>query len=325
MKLTTFMDATVDHLQTVASCSTVGHYETTLRRILSYHGENISLSVLFRNKWLTRFQKHLKICKLHRNSIVFYMRILHALYNIALEQQLLKPVKNLFSGILLTYEKTEKRSLTAETVLFIAEADLSDHAKLEVARDMFILSILLQGMPYIDLACLLKTDLESDNIRYQRHKTGATVVVALTNQARAIIEKYKHSDSPYLLPLLKHTTDPVVHNRNYSNSLRNYNRHLKKIASLLGINVNLSSYVCRHTWATLAHHQGVAMSVISQALGHSKEETTQTYVKSLPSHVFLRANEIVEKAIFASKEKEVHRKKSKKTALETSKTENVHL
>lgn len=326
MKLTTFMNATLEHLQTVASCSTVEHYETTLRRVLLYHGDNISLSVLFSNKWLSRFQKHLKGCKLHRNSIVFYMQILHTLYNNALEQKLIKPVKKLFSGILLTYEKTEKRALDAETVWFIAEADLSKHAKLEFTRDMFILSILLQGIPYIDLVCLLKTDLDEDNIiRYQRHKTGTTVMIRLTRQARNIINKYNKPGSPYLLPLLKYTTDAKEHQQLYDNSLRNYNRRLKKVASLLHLNVTLSSYVARHTWATLAHHNGVAISVISQALGHKKEETTQTYVKSLPSHVFLRANEIVEEAIFGLKEKEVHRKKSKKKASGASKTTNVHL
>ena len=57
--------------------------------------------------------------------------------------------------------------------------------------------------------------------------------------------------------------------------------HLKNIGQMIGIQGNLTLYVARHSWATAArdHHQPI--SVISEALGHDSETTTQIYLRSI--------------------------------------------
>ncbi|MEG0500572.1 MAG: tyrosine-type recombinase/integrase, partial [Rikenellaceae bacterium] len=52
----------------------------------------------------------------------------------------------------------------------------------------------------------------------------------------------------------------------------------------------LTSYVARHTWATLAKRKGVPLSVISQCMGHTSEGTTQIYLASLDQNTLDRAN-----------------------------------
>ena len=60
-----------------------------------------------------------------------------------------------------------------------------------------------------------------------------------------------------------------------------YNKTLKTLGKLAGVDKPLSSYVARHTWATLAFMSSVDMSVIAQALGHTDVKTTRIYVEDI--------------------------------------------
>ena len=52
----------------------------------------------------------------------------------------------------------------------------------------------------------------------------------------------------------------------------------------------LSSYVARHSWATLAYDKGVAMPDISVAMGHTNAETTKIYIEQKDQMRVARAN-----------------------------------
>ncbi|NDV67245.1 site-specific integrase [Bacteroides sp. 224] len=303
MTLTYFTDAVIRSFRTYYSFSTICNYQSTLHSVLDFHHGDVPLSVVFSRDFLLSYQNHLLGLGICRNTIAFYMRVLRALYHRAVAQRRIKSVKHLFVGIITTEEATVKRSLPASVVKLLATSDLSEYPELEFSRDMFMLSLYLQGMPFIDLAHLRHSDLQGGRILcYRRHKTDVEITVGLDERALRILSKYKcSSDSPYLLPIIRVAGAASEETRQYSNSLRNHNRHLKRICVLLDIDENLSSYVARHTWATLAHHHGVGMHVISQALGHRKEETTHTYVRQLDVDCFLAANRIVIDAVFSGK------------------------
>ena len=89
----------------------------------------------------------------------------------------------------------------------------------------------------------------------------------------------------------------------YQNKLNSYNRLLKKLSSLAGLNVNLSSYVVRHTWASLAYSSNVELNVISKALGHTNTNTTQIYIRELEDYRLKDANHIVLGAIFSRRKR----------------------
>ena len=65
---------------------------------------------------------------------------------------------------------------------------------------------------------------------------------------------------------------------------------LKRLAELLGLEMPLSSYTSRHTWATTARNHNVPLSIISAGMGHASEKTTQIYLASLESSVVDQAN-----------------------------------
>ena len=59
------------------------------------------------------------------------------------------------------------------------------------------------------------------------------------------------------------------------------NRNLKKIVAMVGLTEPLTTYVMRHSWATIAQNKGIRLSVISEGLGHDNEATTQIYLDSI--------------------------------------------
>ena len=58
------------------------------------------------------------------------------------------------------------------------------------------------------------------------------------------------------------------------------NRELGELAKLAGIETHLTTYVARHTYATVLKRSGVNIAIISESLGHSDLATTQIYLDS---------------------------------------------
>ena len=66
--------------------------------------------------------------------------------------------------------------------------------------------------------------------------------------------------------------------------------NLKNIAKTLGLKQNLTLYVARHSWATVARDNNISLSIISEALGHDSELTTQIYLQSIQTAEVDKAN-----------------------------------
>ena len=94
-----------------------------------------------------------------------------------------------------------------------------------------------------------------------------------------IVDKYDTSGSPYLLPIIRNVEADA--RRQYKSALRLMNNSLKTIQEMAGLSAPLTSYVARHTWATLAKERHISLSVISEAMGHDSEKTTKIYLASL--------------------------------------------
>lgn len=101
----------------------------------------------------------------------------------------------------------------------------------------------------------------------------------MQDKALSIIEKYNQSNSPYLFPILStfHKTDIQKLNR-INKVLRKVNDELKIIGKELNLPIDLTTYVARHSYATVLKRSGVSTSIISESLGHSSEKITQIYL-----------------------------------------------
>ena len=62
--------------------------------------------------------------------------------------------------------------------------------------------------------------------------------------------------------------------------MKTANHALKRIGERLGIQINLTTYTARHSYATVLKRSGVNTAIISESPGHSSEKVTQIYLDS---------------------------------------------
>lgn len=159
------------------------------------------------------------------------------------------------------------------------------------ARDLFLVSLYLRGMAFVDMAYLQKSDIQHGVATYIRRKTGIRLSIKMEPCLQEIIDRYQEKTihTPYVLPIITSPDEKQAY-REYQNGLSYYNKQLKRLSEMLGYNIPLSSYTPRHTWATTARDNNIPLSVISAGMGHSSENITRIYLSSLDNSVIDKAN-----------------------------------
>lgn len=260
-----FMEAEVIRLRTKGRFRTSETYNATLRSFKNFrHGEDIRLDNLSHEVMEDYEAWHIKRGVVP-NTISFYMRILRAVYNRAVAQDVIEnrhPFRNVYTGI----EKTMKRALPIPVIKKIMKLNFVKFPKLDYARDMFMLSFCLRGMSFVDMAFLRKTDLRNGHVTYRRRKTGQVLTIGWTKEMQKILDKYGENPTEYLLPIIRKRECNETYA--YHNVAYKVNRSLKKIAEILNIEFPLTLYVARHSWASAAKAKGIPLPVISEGLGH---------------------------------------------------------
>ena len=212
------------------------------------------------------------------------------MYNRAVENGLVEqrfPFKHVYTGI----DKTAKRAIPIMAIKRIKELDLALKPSLDFARDMFLFSFYTRGMSFIDMAFLKKSDLKNGFLSYRRRKTGQQLTIKWEKCMQEIIGKYTVSYGQYLLPIIK--LPGTNERKQYENTLRLVNNKLKIIARIIQTPMPLSTYVARHTWASIAKSKNIPISVISEGMGHNSETTTRIYLSSLDTSVIDEANKAI--------------------------------
>lgn len=224
------------------------------------------------------------------NTISFYTRILRAAYKRAVEDEVIEdrnPFRRVYTGV----DKTVKRALPLSVIKQIRNLDLSLIPELDFARDMFLMSFMLRGMSFIDMAFLRKSDLKNGHISYRRRKTNQLLTIAWTKEMQLLVDKYPENPTDYLLPII--TNKGGNERSRYRSVGYNINRSLKKIAEKVGLSISLTFYCARHSWASAAKAKGIPISVISEGMGHDSETTTQIYLTSFDTSAVDQANSII--------------------------------
>lgn len=231
-----------------------------------------------------QFQRWLSEKGICLNTISAYMRALRAMFRRAMpNENECRSFDKVFTG----RAKTRKRSITEKEIQQLYQLPLAEGTFLSLSRDIFMFSFYAMGMPFVDIAYLKKSQVKTDTIHYARHKTGQPIQVVILPPMRQIMERYGHQDSEYVFPILPNRpSDGSRDNaeslhKSYRNELRRYNYSLHKLAQMMGLPHPLSSYVVRHSWASIAYQHHVDVDLISKALGHTKTSTTLLYIKSL--------------------------------------------
>lgn len=264
--------------------------ETYTAALRSFNGFMNDKEVLFDQinaDLIAEYESYLKGRGNSPNTVSFYMRILKAVYNRAVEDGITgqrHPFKSVYTGV----EKTIKRAISLNDLKRIKGLDLSLKPNLDFARDMFLFCFYTRGMSFIDMAYLRKKDLQNGILSYRRRKTGQQLFIKWERCMQEIVDKYPENETEYLLPIITKRNED--YRKQYTNELHRVNHLLKKIGKQLDLPIPLTMYVARHSWASIAKSRNVPISVISEGMGHDSENTTQIYLASLDTSVVDRAN-----------------------------------
>jgi site-specific recombinase XerD len=239
--------------------------------------------------FLNRYESYLRQQKNKENTIGVKFRTLRAAYNKAIKDNVVKKDYYPFDDFNVSRlkEVTPKRAISKEDIQKIIDFDVSTITKhhsslLQLSKDWFLFSYFGCGINLIDMAYLTKQNRVNDRIIYDRHKTGKYINFKLQPIGADILDRYENPQSDYLFPIFKnniHVTAKKQHQR-IKKMTYLINKNLRKIGESLEINTNITTYVARHSFATVLKRSGVNIALISEALGHSDLATTQIYLDS---------------------------------------------
>lgn len=286
-----FMQGVIISLRRLGKTRTAETYASTLNSFMRFReNKDIALDDI-NSELMMLYESYLRRNGVTPNSSSFYMRILRAVYNRAVEKELTSqrfPFKHVYTGV----DKTVKRALPLRAVKQIKDMELEYKSALDFARDMFLFAFYLRGMAFVDMAYLKKSDLRNGVLTYRRRKTDQQLFIKWEKCMQNIADKYANDSSPYLLPII----DPnraLDERKQYIYAAHNVNKYLKVIGIRASISMPLTMYCARHSWASIARSKNVPLSVISEGMGHDSEATTRIYLASLDNVAVDKANSMI--------------------------------
>lgn len=272
-----FMHKLIDQLRYCGRERTAETYTAALNSIARFNGgRDIYLDEIDETLVL-HYEVYLRLRGVAMNTSSFYMRILRAAYNKAVEKGLVEqrhPFRQVYTGV----DKTAKRAITLRQVRLVKNLDLSGNCDLAFARDMFLFSFYTRGMSLIDMAFLTADNLYNGRLTYTRRKTGQLLSIRWERCMQEIVDRYHVKGARYLLPLIER--EGVDERQQYKTRSVWLCNKLKRIGQIIKFDAPLTMYVARHSWASIARASHIPISVISEGMGHDSELTTQIYLSS---------------------------------------------
>ena len=156
------------------------------------------------------------------------------------------------------------------------------------ARDMWMFSFYCNGMNMVDVFNLKWGNIKGRFLYFVREKTKLTcrnqvpIEVYVIDKAWEIIERWTfgndRNEGNYIFGVFDEYMLAEEKYRANKIAIRIINSNMKKIANKLGVECSVSTFVARHTWATILMKNNVSMPYISKGLGHTSMTTTERYL-----------------------------------------------
>lgn len=318
---TDYMERVIAMLEEEERYGTARVYYYALRSFTLFVGGGEIFFGALNRRALKRFESHLLVALCSWNTVSTYTRALRAVYNRAVDEEIIEGDYRLFSNVFTGVTSEKKRALPAEQMHRLLQPEAEEnHAESEDllqsmpehvrrSKDLLTLMLLLQGIPFTDLVHLRKEDLKNNGngeylLSIRRRKTGTELNITVYPEALELIERYKSNQpsSPYLLSFFDGLRNARERYKAYQLLLRKLNYGLSRLSRFCRMgDTKISSYTARHTWATLAKYCQIPEEIISEGLGHSSLKVTRTYLKSFEGDELAKANRMIMEYIFTGK------------------------
>lgn len=281
----TFADEIVNELKLAGKFGNASVYENLRRSISTFtNGKDTPLKQI-NFSWLKKYEAWFLSKGNSVNGLSANLRTLRALYNRAIKQKLIDQDYYPFNDYSVKYQATRKRAITGADLELVKQYEpVTERQKR--AKQYFLLSFYLMGASFVDIAFLKVKDIRGGRIEYKRRKTGRLHSILISPPLQAMLDPLIEGKGKedFILNVVK-SSDPQKQWENARYELGRVNKSLKEIGVACGIEAPLTSYVARHSYATVAKYKGVPTAVISEALGHKTEDVTQVYLDSFDKEV----------------------------------------
>lgn len=284
----------VERLKKSQNLGNARAYENTLNRLRNHLGhDNLKFSDID-YEFLEEFDADFLAQGIKINTISFYLRTVRAIYNKAIKAKVVKRELYPFHDFSIKREATQKRAISKEKMRLLAKYPLDQDTPIWHNRNFFIMSFLLIGISFVDLTFLKWSDIKGNRITYKRRKTAKFYNIQLTSKAQKVIEYYKaYHDSIYIFPIIpKEFIGDAEKELFYSRQgYKQCNKYIKQVAAMCEIEENVTTYVARHSWATIAKKLGYSKDLIAEALGHEYgNKVTGVYLDNYEKEIIDEAN-----------------------------------
>ena len=290
----------IEFIRSEGRVGTANNYLAVYRKFSSYYGEHVGFDKIS-PQLAVDFKERMIKEGLTDTSINIYLRTLRVHCNIALEEDLIKPIQYPFgkkaSNVKIPRaSKRKDRFLTIPEILKLMEYDTDKNKETPYGKivcealNLWLFSYLGNGLNLADMAELkynghyFKT--KGKEFEFVRKKTARTtsdeilIHIPIIPQLSNIIERYGATPKKngWVFPqILCGETEPGIIKKLVTQFNSNIQDRLKVVCKTQEIDANLSMTWARHSFNTNLAHKKVPESYISQAMGHSTESITSGY------------------------------------------------
>jgi integrase/recombinase XerD len=240
--------------------------------------------------FLKKYEKWMTDKGNSKTTVGIYLRSLRAIYNLQNIDKSVYPFgKNKKTQYLIPTGKNIKKALTIQEIGSIYQYEAAPNSIKERSKDYWLFLYLGNGMNVKDF-CLLKWENISGNIlTYRRAKSERSqkeekkISIALKPESVEIIRKWGQpslNKKAFIFPHLSDKMSAIQQRAKHQQVTKIINKYVKQIAKEVGINKAVTSYFARHSFATVLKRSGAKIEMISELLGHSSVEVTESYLDS---------------------------------------------
>ena len=281
----TFFQFTDNQIQELKQAKRVGNarvYQHTLNAVKNFRKNRDFTFDELNLDFLNRFERHYLAKGNKLGGISVYLRTVRAINRKAIKAGIADKEGYAFDDYTIRNGKPQKKALTLSAIRKISELELDEGTALFRDKNIFMMSFLLNGMSFVDLARLKLSNIVDGHIQYARQKTEEPFNIKIHDQLIPILDYFSKDKrkSDYLLDIIP-DGNPVDQYNKVTWARKRYNKNLKELAKMAGIEENVTSYAARHTFASGADDMGIPLTAISQMMGHKRISTTQAYLSGL--------------------------------------------
>lgn len=218
------------------------------------------------------------------NTLSVYMRTLRAICNKAILVDLVDQGWYPFFRYKIKKSKTVPRTLNLEQMQRYFALNLPEQHPLYRSYCIGKLIFLLRGINFKDLVKLTHEQIAGDRIVYERSKTKTMYSIGMEEEVNVLLKKLSKGGDTLIGVMddeIQQLDQDIEVLKRYGQHLHLVNNHLKKIGKLLEMDVKLSTYVMRYSYANIARSLGITVEEISYLLGHksSAHAVTEIYLE----------------------------------------------